>query len=56
MLGWALVFPVLAIVAGALGFGSIALISAEIAQILFVVFLVLLAVSVVLHLVRAVGR
>jgi uncharacterized membrane protein YtjA (UPF0391 family) len=55
MLGWALLFLVLAIVAGGLGFGGVAVISAEIAQILFVVFLALLAISLVVHLVRGIA-
>ena len=45
MLGWALMFFVLAIIAGVLGFGGIASASAGIAQILFVGFLVLLVIS-----------
>ena len=56
MLGWALVFPVLVVVAGALGVGGIAPISAAAAPMLFVVFLGLPAVTGVLHRVRAVGR
>ena len=42
MLGWALTFPVIALIAAALGFGGIAGASAGIAQILFYIFLVLL--------------
>ena len=45
MLGWALAFFILAIVAGFLGFGGIAGASAGIAQLLFAVFLVLMIVS-----------
>jgi uncharacterized membrane protein YtjA (UPF0391 family) len=52
MLYWALVFLVIALVAGALGFGGIAGASAGIAQILFYVFLVLLLVSLVVHFAR----
>jgi uncharacterized membrane protein YtjA (UPF0391 family) len=52
MLYWALVFLVVALIAGALGFGGIAGASAGIAQILFFVFLVLLVVSVVMHFFR----
>ncbi|HIG21862.1 DUF1328 domain-containing protein [Henriciella sp.] len=42
MLGWALTFFVLAIIAAVFGFGGIAGASAGIAQILFFVFLALL--------------
>ena len=45
MLGWALTFFILAIVAAAFGFGGIAGASAGIAQILFFVFLALLIVT-----------
>ena len=45
MLYWALVFLVVAIIAGALGFGGIAGTSAGIAQILFFVFLAFLVIS-----------
>ncbi|NNM59412.1 MAG: DUF1328 domain-containing protein [Legionellales bacterium] len=41
MLYWAVVFLLVAIVAGILGFTSIAIISVGIAKILFTVFLVL---------------
>jgi len=51
MLYWALVFLIVAIVAAALGFGGIAVISAEIAQILFFLFLALFVASLVLGLV-----
>lgn len=54
MLGWALVFFVLALAAAALGFGGLAGMAASIAQILFVVFL---ALTVLAFVVRAVqGR
>ena len=46
MLGWALAFFILAIVAAALGFGGVAGASAGIAQILFFVFLALLVVRI----------
>jgi uncharacterized membrane protein YtjA (UPF0391 family) len=50
MLGWALVFFVIALVSAALGFGGLAGVAASIAQILFVVFLVL---TVLMFVVRA---
>ena len=52
MLGWALTFLVIAIIAGVFGFGGIAVASAGIAKIIFYVFLVLLVVSLVAHFLR----
>lgn len=52
MLGWALIFLVLAVMAAVIGFGGIAAASAGIAQILFLVFLILLAFSLILHVMR----
>lgn len=51
MLRWALLFLVLSIVAGWLGFGGIASSLAGFAQVSFVVFLALLLVSLVAGLV-----
>ncbi len=45
MLGWVIGFFVLAIIAGALGFGGIAGASAGIAQVLFWIFLALLVLA-----------
>jgi len=45
MLSWAVTFFVIAIIAAVLGFGGIAGGASSIAQILFVVFLILAAVS-----------
>jgi uncharacterized membrane protein YtjA (UPF0391 family) len=45
MLGWALTFLVLALVAGLLGFFALAGVAAMIAKVLLLVFLVLLVVS-----------
>ena len=50
MLGWALTFLVIALIAAALGFGGIA--GAGIAQIIFYVFLVLLLISLIMHFAR----
>lgn len=47
MLGWALTFFILAIVAAAFGFGGIAGASAGIAKLLFLVFLALLVITFV---------
>ncbi len=52
MLGWAITFFILAIIAAALGFGGIAGASAGIAQILFFVFLALLVLSFVARALR----
>ncbi|MCK6418102.1 MAG: DUF1328 domain-containing protein [Alphaproteobacteria bacterium] len=52
MLGWAITFLVVALIAAVLGFGGIAAVSVEIARILFVVFLILFIITAVLHVVR----
>lgn len=52
MLGWALTFLVIALIAAALGFGGIAGTSAGIAQILFVVFIILFVVTLISRAVR----
>ncbi|MGL4512251.1 MAG: DUF1328 domain-containing protein [Lacipirellulaceae bacterium] len=52
MLGWALTFMVVALIAGVLGFTGIAGASAGIAKILFFVFLVLFLVSLVIPRLR----
>ncbi len=54
MLGWALAFLVVALIAAALGFGGIAGASAGIAKILFFVFLILFAISLVVRATRRV--
>src|SRR5262249_49729336 len=48
MLGWSIVFLVVALVAGVLGMTGVAAISSNIAWILFVVFLILFVVSLLL--------
>jgi uncharacterized membrane protein YtjA (UPF0391 family) len=52
MLGWALTFLVIALIAAALGFGGIAGASAGIAQILFFVFIVLFVIAMIARAVR----
>jgi uncharacterized membrane protein YtjA (UPF0391 family) len=52
MLGWALTFLVLALIAGLLGFTGIAATAANIAHILFVIFLVLFVVTLVTRAAR----
>jgi uncharacterized membrane protein YtjA (UPF0391 family) len=55
MLGWALTFLVVALIAAVLGFTTIAGAAMGVAKILFYVFLVLFLVSIVMHLVRGRG-
>jgi uncharacterized membrane protein YtjA (UPF0391 family) len=52
MLYWTLVFLVIALFAGMLGFGFIAFAAAGIAKILFFVFLIGFLVSLIMHLSR----
>ena len=52
MLYWALMFFIVALIAGILGFGGIAIAAAGIAKILFLVFLVLFLFSLVAHISR----
>ena len=46
MLGWAITFFILALIAGLLGFFALAGLAAEIAKILLLAFIVLLIISV----------
>jgi uncharacterized membrane protein YtjA (UPF0391 family) len=52
MLRWALIFFVVALLAAVLGFTGIALAAAGIAKILFYVFVILFAVSLLRHVAR----
>jgi len=52
MLYWALVFLIVAIVAGLLGFGAVAFAAAGIAKLLFFLFLILFVISLVMHVGR----
>ena len=54
MLSWALIFFVVAIIAAVFGFGGIAVAAAGIAKILFFVFIVLFAISLVMSMARRV--
>src|ERR1700722_3343320 len=49
MLYWALMFLIVALIAGVLGFTGVAVAAAGMAKILFVVFLVLFLISIVAH-------
>ena len=51
MLRWSVVFLVIAIIAAALGYGGIASDAAEIAKVLFLVFLGIFIVTLILGLV-----
>lgn len=51
MLGWAVLFLVIALVAAALGFGGVAAVSVEIAQLVFWVFIVLFVISLIYGLI-----
>jgi uncharacterized membrane protein YtjA (UPF0391 family) len=55
MIYYALVFLLIALVAGFLGFGGVAVAAAGIAKILFFVFLVLFLVGLVMHFGRRGG-
>jgi uncharacterized membrane protein YtjA (UPF0391 family) len=55
MLGWALTFLIIALIAGALGFTGIYVAAAGIAKILFFIFLVLFVVSLIMGMVRGRG-
>jgi len=50
MLSFIILFLILALVAGGLGFSGVAIISVEIARMLFVIFLVLFLFSLVMHM------
>ncbi|TAL38790.1 MAG: DUF1328 domain-containing protein [Alphaproteobacteria bacterium] len=52
MLHWALSFLILALVAGFLGFGGIAIVSIEIARLLFGVFLLLFLLAAAIHVLQ----
>jgi uncharacterized membrane protein YtjA (UPF0391 family) len=47
MLGWALTFLVIALIAAVLGFGVVAGVAASVAKVIFVVFIVLFLISIV---------
>ena len=52
MLRWALMFFIVALIAGVLGFGGIAIAAAGMARILFFIFIILFLVSLLGHLFR----
>ena len=52
LLYWAVVFLIIALVAGLFGFGGIASTAAGIAQVLFFIFIVIFAVALIMGLAR----
>ena len=52
MLGWAVTFLVIALIAAVLGFGGIADVAVELAKIVFVVALILFAISAIFGFAR----
>jgi len=52
MFGWAVTFLIIALIAGVLGFGGVAIISIEMAKIIFIVALILFLASVIVGLLR----
>ena len=51
MLRFAVIFLVIALVAAVLGFGGLSLVAADIARLLFFIFIVLFLISLIAHLV-----
>jgi len=56
MLYWSVVFFIISMIAALFGFGGISAASAGIAQILFFIFVVLFAVTLLFHLAKAGDR
>ena len=52
MLGWALTFLIVALIAAVLGFGGIAGLAVEIAKIIFFVAIILFVISAIVGLAR----
>ena len=52
MLGWAITFLIVALVAAVLGFGGIAIFAVDIARIIFFVAIILFVISAVVALIR----
>jgi uncharacterized membrane protein YtjA (UPF0391 family) len=50
MISWAITFLVIALIAGVLGFGGVAIVSIELAKIVFFVAIVLFAISAIVGL------
>ena len=52
MIGWAVTFLIIAVIAAVLGFGGVAIISVEIAKIIFFVAVVLFLIAAILGFMR----
>jgi uncharacterized membrane protein YtjA (UPF0391 family) len=52
MISWAITFLVIALIAGVLGFGGVAVVSIELAKIVFFVAIVLFAISAIVGLIN----
>jgi uncharacterized membrane protein YtjA (UPF0391 family) len=52
MFGWVIIFLVISLIAALFGFTGLAIATAGIAKIIFFIFLVLFAVSLIYHLMR----
>jgi uncharacterized membrane protein YtjA (UPF0391 family) len=52
MLGWAVTFLIVALIAGVLGFGGVAITSVEIAKIIFFVAIALFLISAIFGFMR----
>jgi len=50
MLGWALTFLIVALIAGVLGFGGVAAVSVEIAKVIFFIAIALFVIMLVANL------
>ena len=55
MLRWALIFLLISIVAALFGFTGLSLATADVARIIFYIFLVLLLISLIAHAMRGRG-
>lgn len=51
MLGWALTFLIVALIAGVLGFGGVAAVSVEIAKVIFFVAIALFVIMLIANIV-----
>ena len=52
MLQWAVTFLVIALIAAVLGFGGIAVVSVELARMIFAVFIILFIIAALMHALR----
>jgi uncharacterized membrane protein YtjA (UPF0391 family) len=52
MLGWAVTFLIVALIAGVLGFAGVAIVSVEIAKIIFFVAIILFLISAIFGFMR----